>query len=259
MTPSSDDVQEVAYGDGPAQRGWLHRPGGASRGTVVVLHGGFWRAAYDAGLGEPLARDLAGRGWTAWNLEYRRVGSGPGGGGGFPATLDDVAAGIDALADLGVDLTSVITLGHSAGGHLAAWAAARTRFERWGGGVAVTHVVAQGGVLDLVSACEEHLGDGAAAAFMGGPPSEEWRLADPAQQLPLDQPVRCVHARDDDVVPIGQAEDYVARARAAGADATLIEVPGGHFGHGDPDSTAWARTLAVLEDLPRSRPVRDRR
>ena len=63
-----------------------------SRGTVVVIHGGFWRAQYGLSLGRPLAADLVARGYTAWNIEYRRVGN----GGGWPATLSDVAAAIDA-------------------------------------------------------------------------------------------------------------------------------------------------------------------
>ena len=88
-------TEKLPYGDHPAQHGTFHRPSGRSRGVVVVIHGGFWKAAYDATLGEPLARDLAARGWTAWNLEYRRVGD----GGGWPSTFDDVAAGIEAGAD----------------------------------------------------------------------------------------------------------------------------------------------------------------
>src|SRR5919112_3561609 len=83
--------ERIAYGDDPAQWADLYRSDGPSRGVVVVIHGGFWRARYDASLGRPLATDLAGRGWTAWNLEYRRVGNG---GGGAP-TVDDGAAGID--------------------------------------------------------------------------------------------------------------------------------------------------------------------
>src|SRR5690349_23731746 len=105
------------YGAGPAQFGELWRPDGPAAGTVVVLHGGFWRARYDLSLGRPLAADLAGRGYVVWNLEYRRVGR----GGGWPATLADVAAGIDRLADLDVDVSAVVTVGHSAGGHLAVW------------------------------------------------------------------------------------------------------------------------------------------
>ena len=84
------------------------------------------------------------------NLEYRRVGPAGSGRRRFARHPRDVAAGIDALAGVdGLDLSTVVTLGHSAGGHLAAWAASRGRFERWAGGVDVTAVVSQAGVLDL--------------------------------------------------------------------------------------------------------------
>ncbi|MDX6327563.1 MAG: hypothetical protein QOK15_3917, partial [Nocardioidaceae bacterium] len=143
-------VQRISYGTDPSQYAELYRPAGPSHGVVVVIHGGFWRAQYDASLGQPLAEDLARRGWTAWNVEYRRVGN----GGGAPQTFDDVSAAIDQLAEVPeLDLSRVVTLGHSAGGHLATWAAARGRSaaqppER----VEVTAVVSQAGVLDLVSA-----------------------------------------------------------------------------------------------------------
>ena len=109
------------YGSDPAQFGELTLPDGRALGTVVVLHGGFWGARYDLSLGRPLAADLAARGYAAWNLEYRRSGN----GGGWPATFEDVAAGIDLLATLPVDPSRVAAIGHSAGGHLGAWAAAR--------------------------------------------------------------------------------------------------------------------------------------
>ena len=85
-----------SYGDDPSQYGELSLPDGTPRGVVVVIHGGFWKAAYGVELGRPLAADLVERGWAAWNLEYRRVGN----GGGTPETFDDVAAGIDLLAEL---------------------------------------------------------------------------------------------------------------------------------------------------------------
>ncbi|MFT3873185.1 MAG: alpha/beta hydrolase [Nocardioides sp.] len=240
----------VRYGTDPAQRGSLHRPDCASQGLVVVIHGGFWKAEYDAALGEPLAERLAESGWTAWNLEYRRVGN----GGGFPTTLDDVAAGIDALAglDLGADLgAGVVTLGHSAGGHLAVWAAARGRFERWSPvAVPVTAVISQAGVVDLAGAFAADLGSGAVGRFMGGgPDASSYASADPTRQLPLDVPVWCVHARDDEDVPFAQSEAYVAKARAAGATAELVEVPGGHFGVVELGSPAWARIEQILATI----------
>jgi acetyl esterase/lipase len=240
--------ERITYGDDPSQYVEIWRPEGTSRGTVVVIHGGFWKAAYDASLGRPLAASLREEGWTAANVEYRRVGN----GGGVPQTLDDIAAGIDALADVaGVDTTHVITLGHSAGGHLAVWAAARGRFERWQPvRVTVTAAVSQAGVLDLGAGHDDHLGGGAVAALMGEAPEDAWDRVDPRRQLPLDVPVRCIHGTLDDTVPISQSREYVAAAVAAGADASVTEVVGGdHFVVIDPASEAWARTLALLDAL----------
>jgi acetyl esterase/lipase len=212
------------------------------RGVVVVIHGGFWKAAYDLSLGRPLAADLVEKGWAALNIEYRRVGpASSGGGGGVPATLDDVRAAIGTLDDRGLDLTRVVTLGHSAGGHLAAWAGHAID--------AVTHVISQAGVLDLVAADRDGLGGGAVQAFLGHPATEADADADPTQQLPLDVPVWCVHATDDDIVPISQSRDYVAAATAAGAQAELVEVAGDHFVVIDPATDAWARTLELLDGI----------
>ena len=210
VSNASVEVERIPYGDDPSQWVDLHTPSGTSRGLVVVIHGGFWKAQYGADYGAPLAEDLAGRGWTAANVEYRRVGN----GGGFPETLDDVHAAIGAVGEGATG--PVVTLGHSAGGHLATWAAARGRFERWAGGPALTHVVSQAGVVDLRAAVRDHLGTDAALAFLGEPSETTYEQADPMAQVPLDVPVWAVHARDDDVVPFTQSEDYVAAATQAG-------------------------------------------
>ena len=229
------------YGEDPSQLAELYRPEGASRGVVVVIHGGFWKAAYDHMLGQPLARALADDGWTAWNIEYRRVGN----GGGTPQTFDDVAAAIDALADVeDLDLSTVVTLGHSAGGHLAVWAADRKDPQ-----VAVTHAISQAGVLDLVMSERLGLGGGAAAALLGHVPGRRDARWDPQQQIPLGVPVWCVHGVDDTIVPLGQSEGYVVDARAAGARAEVIRVPGDHFAVIDPASEAWAATVEVLDSI----------
>jgi len=242
--------RRLAYGEDPSQFAELSLPSGTPRGVVVVIHGGFWKAAYDLSLGRPLAASLAERGWAAWNLEYRRVGN----GGGAPTTLDDVAAGIDALADVpGLDTSTVVALGHSAGGHLATWAASRGRFAQWPARVPVTHVIAQAGVLDLGSAYDEGLGGGAVEAFLGHPPGAGDAPADPLQQVPVHVPVWCVHGTADDIVPVGQSRGYVAAATAAGARAELVEGDGDHFVVIDPDSDAWARTLEILDSLGTAR------
>jgi len=235
-------IQTIRYGGDPSQLVELSVPTGAPRGVVVVLHGGFWKAAYDLSLGRPLAADLVDRGWAALNVEYRRVGPpGSGGGGGVPRTTDDVRAAIATLEATGLDLSKVVTLGHSAGGHLAAWAGHAIG--------SVTHVIAQAGVLDLVAADRDQLGGGAVRAFLGhhaGPGDAD---VDPRRQLPLGVPIWCVHARDDDTVPFSQSEEYVEAARAAGATAELVEVPGGHYEVIDEATEAWRLIVGVLDGI----------
>jgi acetyl esterase/lipase len=230
-------VRRIDYGDDPSQYVELSVPEGTPRGVVVVIHGGFWKAAYDLSLGRPLAADLVAQGWAALNIEYRRVGN----GGGLPQTLDDVRAAIASLEEQPLDRTRLVTLGHSAGGHLATWAGAAV--DR------VTHVISQAGVLDLVGADAEGLGGGAVRAFLGHPAGPGDAGVDPQQQLPLDVPVWCVHGTDDAIVPIGQSQGYVAAATAAGAQAELVEVAGDHFVVIDPTSRAWRETLAILDRI----------
>lgn len=240
------------YGDDPAQFGELWQPEGLALGTVVLIHGGFWKAAYDLSLGRPLAADLAERGYAAWNLEYRRVGN----GGGWPATFDDVAAGIDLLATLPVDTSQVAAIGHSAGGHLAVWAAGRTGLPPGAPGagpaVALAGVVAQAGVLALADCARDGLGTNAALALMGGDPQqlpEAYRLADPTAMLPCPASVVCLHSRADNRVPYPYSERYVAAATAAGARARLVETFGDHFTLIDPATRDWAEAVSALPEL----------
>jgi acetyl esterase/lipase len=234
----------VRYGAEPSQFAELWLPSGVPKGVVVVIHGGFWRARYDLSLGRPLAESLVGQGWAAWNVEYRRVGN----GGGRAETVADIAAAIDALADQDLPLARVLAVGHSAGGHLATWAAARGRREHRPA-VEVTGVVSQAGVLDLRAAYDEHLGDGAVEAFLGHRPGPDDDWLDPIRLVPVDVPVHCVHADGDETVPIRQSRSYVAAATAAGGRAELTEVAGDHFVVIDTDSDAWRRTLEILEGM----------
>ena len=236
-------MQAHAYGPGPDQFGELSLPEDDPLGVVVVVHGGFWRARYDLALGRPLAADLVARGYAVWNLEYRRVG----GGGGWPATFDDIAAGIDHLADLPLDTSRVVAVGHSAGGQLATWAAGRGAAR-----VRLCGVVSQAGVLGLVDVAHRGLGGGAALELMGGTPAElpeEYARADPMAAIPLDVPVVCVHAPGDTDVPFDQSVAYVSAARDAGATARLVEAAGDHMTLIDPASPDWQLVVDALPSL----------
>ena len=246
----------VRYGRHPDQYAVLRTPTGTARGLVVLLHGGYWSAAYGLDLMEQLATDLVQRGHATWNVEYRRIGS----GGGFPATFADVATAIDRVADLGLQPGLPVTVvGHSAGGHLAAWAASRN--HRTPGGpprVTAAATISLSGVLCLATADRDGLGGGAATALMGGDAAERasaYALADPVRLVPARGRLGVVHARDDQVVPRDQSTAYVAADRAAGGSARLQIVPGDHLALIDPLSPAWQQTVTLIDELGAAAPA----
>jgi dipeptidyl aminopeptidase/acylaminoacyl peptidase len=159
-------------------------------------------------------------------------------------TFDDVSAAIDQLATHDVDTSRVVAVGHSAGGHLAAWAAARL-----GAVVPVTGVVAQAGVLDLTTAVRDRVGGTAVRDLLGGGPDDvpdRYDAADPMRHVPLPVPVVCVHAPADAQVPIALSERYV---EASGGNARLIRASGDHFTLIDPASPDWSLVVDALPQL----------
>lgn len=253
------EPERHAYGGRRDQFGELTRPDGVAGPwpVAVLIHGGYWRARYDLRLEDGLVPDLVARGWTVWNLEYRRVGWRS--RGGWPATFEDVAAGIDHLGrvDAPLDLARVVLIGHSAGGHLAVWAAARRELPAGAPGaepaVRPAAAVAQAGVVDLREAARRGLSRGAAVSLLGGPPGKlprRYDLASPIERLPLGVPQLLVHGDADDSVPVEISRRYAQRAGEAGDRCELVELSGcGHFEHLDPSSHAWRVVTGWLEHL----------
>ena len=242
----------IPYGSSPEQVGdlWLPDAPDGPRPVAALWHGGGYVPEVDRTIMEGLARDLCRRGWAAWNLEYRRVGS----GGGWPQTFADAADGLDRLAQLRdegepLDLERVVTIGFSAGAPLALWAAAR-------GNAAVRAIgaVNQAGLSDLeyVARHGDLESSGLVKALLGDPDenSEPYALASPVRRLPFGIPQLHVHGDADEQIPVALTERFVEKARAAGDDAELVIVPGaGHFAHNDPESAAWAAVVDWLERL----------
>jgi acetyl esterase/lipase len=231
-------VVPVVYGS-PPRWGDLSLPRSPGPHPVVVLvHGGYWRSRYSRHLMRWLAYDLARRGFAAWNISYRGVDE-P--GGGWPGTLQDVAVAVDLLAALStchcLDLGRVVSLGHSAGGQLSLWLAARPGLPAGAPGagprVRVCAAVSQAGVVDLAAADAADLSHGATAALLGGSAEQvpaRYRLASPIERLPLGVPQLVLHGQGDTSVPIAQSRGYVSAARAAGDPVELVEFPDtGHF------------------------------
>ena len=190
---------------------------------VVVVHGGFWRDEWDRAHAGPQSDGLAAAGYVVATVEYRRVG----GAGGWPATLDDVALLGDTLPGLvadavgdRVDPARTVLVGHSAGGHLAAWSAARHRLPAdspWHRATALpVGVVALAGVLDLGLSERLGLGGHAARALLGGSPDEQpdrYAAADPARLLPTGVPTVLVHGTLDEDVPVDVSRSVPRRGR----------------------------------------------
>ncbi|WP_031509942.1 alpha/beta hydrolase family protein [Streptomyces megasporus] len=232
LAPVAPSVSE-RYGPHPSQVIDLYGPEDAP--LVAVLHGGFWREVYDRAHLSPLAAALAdGHGARVALVEYRRVG----GGGGWPHTAADVEHALAHLAGLG-EVRALV--GHSAGGHLALWAAAR--------GAVTGTVVAVAPVADLARAHELGLSKGAVAELLGGAERVESLLpeADPMRLPPPDPEavdVVLLHGTEDADVPVELSRRY-----AAARGARLVELPGtGHYAPVTPGTAAFARLAARVVD-----------
>lgn len=255
-----EPTARIAYGDEALQFGHLRLPGGAGPHPVVIfIHGGCWLAEYDIAHVGAIEQAIADEGYAVWSLEYRRVGNR---GGGWPGTLFDVGHGADHLRALAtrypLDLTRVIASGHSAGGQLALWLAARASLPEtsalWMEDPLPIH-----GVLGLAPAADleglHRAGTcgGAVGRLMGGSPArhpERYRAASPMQLAPIraEQAV-IVGAHDQTWSPAGRA--YVDRARQAGdAAVRLVVAPeSGHFELIAPRSTTWPLVRDTLRTL----------
>jgi acetyl esterase/lipase len=256
----------IRYGSGPEGIADVRLPGerhGMPPAPLVIfLHGGFWRMTFDRAHTGPMATALAAAGYAVCVPEFRRIGQ-P--GGGWPGTFDDVAAAVDRspalvreAAGQGVIADGPALLaGHSAGGHLALWAAGRHLLgpdSAWRlTAPSARGVVVLAGTSRLADCYDQGLGDGAAADLIGGGPGrypQRYADADPAGLLPLGCPVRLVHGSLDDVVPASMSHSYVAAGHDAGDDAILTELPGAtHVDLIDPLSPAWPHVLAAFVAL----------
>ncbi|WP_327728467.1 alpha/beta hydrolase [Streptomyces sp. NBC_00487] len=248
----------------------------AATGTaplVVVLHGGAWRAPYDRHHITPFADFLARHGFAVANVEYRRGSSlptrtGPTGtpgpiAGRWPETFDDIAAALDALPALvgralpQADPRRTVLTGHSAGGHLALWAAGRHVLPadapwRTPRPAPLRGVVALAPIADFAVAEKLDVCGGATAQLLGGQDkfTERRPYADPALLLPTGIATTLVQGRADIVVPQAVAEAYADAAAKAGevVGLTLLEEVG-HFPLIDPAADACAVVVEEIAQL----------
>jgi len=250
----------IAYGPAPQQVAELRLPKSPGPYPVAVLvHGGCWQAPWGLDHVRSLAAALTAEGYATWSLEYRRLGD-P--GGGWPGTLEDVADGADRLREVArehpLDLDGVVAVGHSAGGQLALWLAARPRLPATSPlhvakPLRLRGVVSLAGVTDLrAGAAAGVCGDAIPQLLGGPPPGHALRLgqSSPIELVPLGVPVRLVCGARDPIVPIDQARSYEAAARAAGDTVTVDVIEAaGHFELINPSSAAWPAVREAIRAL----------
>ena len=261
----------AAYGSHPDQviDFFAPRDGRAGVPLVVLLHGGAWRAPYDRQHMSPFAGFLTRRGFAVASVEYRRGGEDPQQGaagavaGRWPETFDDVAAAMDALPELaarelpGADLRKTVVTGHSAGGQLALWAAARHVLPegspwRLPAAPPLRGVVALAPIGDFASAVELDVCSGALHQLLGGEDAFEARAAhvDPALLLPTGIATAVVQGVDDITVPQAVTEAFVDAAARAGEMVGLTLLDGvGHFPLIDPSADACAVVAEEIAQL----------
>lgn len=242
--PEPTAPERRTYGDHKSQFVDLYaakESEGPPRGTIVSIHGGYWRQKYGLDLNEPLVRHLASRGWSVANIEYRRVE--PDGPGMWLEMSSDV---LDAIAIVDDQPGPVIALGHSAGGQLALWAAAQASAE-------LDAIVALAPVCDLFLADGLELSDHATADLFGDSAAERpdlYATASPLHLLPLGIPQLVVHGRADEDVPFDMVPEYVESAEMAGDKITLIDPKGvDHLHVIDPTHKVWRSIDTWLDEL----------
>jgi acetyl esterase/lipase len=262
--PRRPPTHRESYGTDASQHGELRLPSRPGPHPVAVLiHGGCFKAAYaDSRDLAPMGDTLAAEGIATWNVEYRRVGHD---GGGWPGTYLDVGRAVDHLRVLAgehdLDLSRVVVVGHSAGGHLAMWTAARSRLSPASplytpDPLPIRGVVNLAGPMDLtanITGYQTLCRDSVITQLMGGAPAtvpDRYAQASAISQLPLGVPQVVVIGDHEDFVPRPVADAYVRAATAAGDSIRMLVLPRtGHFEIAMPTTAAWAPIAAAIRSL----------
>ncbi|HEY7183062.1 MAG TPA: alpha/beta fold hydrolase [Blastocatellia bacterium] len=256
----------ISYGPDEFQFGELRLPKGAKDAkedgpypVAIVIHGGCWMAEYGLSYMGHLSAALTEAGVATWSVEYRRVGNS---GGGWPGTFEDVSRAADHLRKISnqyhLDLDRVIAVGHSAGGQLALWLAARKILPKdspvySADPLPLRGVVSLAGVTDLRrsgTACDANV-----PQLMGGSARDKTAIYDqasPINLLPLGVPSAIVQGASDTIIPLEMAKEYADAAKKKGDNAKLVVIEkAGHFEIVDPQSFAWEtvknEALALLK------------
>jgi acetyl esterase/lipase len=262
--PSRAPDRRIAYGTDSSQYGELRVPAGTGPHPLVILiHGGCFKAAYaSAHYFGAMADALKADGIATWNIEYRRLGEA---GGGWPGTYLDVGRAVDHVRAIAgeyhLDLGRIVVVGHSAGGHLAMWTAARHRLTKTSELFAANPLPVRG-VMDLagpvdmtanIPGYEALCRDTVISSLLGGTPTavpDHYAQTSAIELLPLGIRQVLVVGSHEDFVPLPLVDAYVQAATQAGDQVHRIVIPGaGHFEIASPLSFTWPQVKAAIRSL----------
>lgn len=258
----------IAYGPDTMQKVDVWLPAGPGPHPVVLMvHGGCWQTKIaDRSIMDWIAADLRHDGIAVWNIDYRGVDRS---GGGYPGTFTDAAKASDQLlanaAKYKLDTNHVVAVGHSAGGHLALWLAAREKLPagsplRSASPLKIDHVISLGGLPDLEATAaspDNGCGTEVVAKLVGTDRADPYADTSVPRLLPLGTRQTLVNGREDRIIPYRMATDYVARATEAGDRVRLVTVPNtGHVELVTPDTEAWKEAKRTIREALSATPDR---
>ena len=226
------------YGENQFQFGQLWLPATTpARASLVLIHGGCWLNQFDITYSHGLSSALADAGFAVWSLEYRRTGDE---GGAWPGTFEDIIAGINSLNDIdAIESENLAILGHSAGGHLALLAGARSELLD----MEPDLIVGLAAISDVVSyAAGSNTCQTATPLFMGGDVSDraqEYFDANPSNHG-LHENTVLLQGDVDEIVSLSQATLSGAR--------TIITSGANHFDWAHPGTLAYRRLVELLDE-----------
>lgn len=257
--PHPQATTTIDYGADSLQKVDLWLPDGKGEFPVVVMvHGGCWQTSIaDRHLMDWIADDLRKDLIAVWNIEYRGVDRS---GGGYPGTFNDAANAADKLTTVAakyhLDTRRVVAVGHSAGGHLALWLAARPKISKTSplhsaNPLRIAHVISLGGLPDLEATAtspDNGCGCDVVAKLVGTDRADPYADTSVPRLFPLGVAQDLVNGQDDRIIPIRMATNYVAKATATGDKVSLHIVPNtGHVELIAPETAAWAETKWLIK------------
>ena len=229
---------EYANVDGESLRLDVSIPEGTGPFPVAILiHGGGWGGGDKAREHVPPTEPLTDAGFTWVSVNYRLAPQHR-----WPACSDDVRTAIrwvkQHAAEFKGDPSRIALIGYSAGGHLAAYAAATADDD-----TRVQALVVFAGPTDLEADCDRRGGVSPAlqALFdhdiqLDDAIRAKLRDASPLVHVTADAPpCLLIHGTLDQSVPYAQSENYLARMKELGVPCELVTIPGGSH-----DLKAWA-------------------